>query len=86
MGIDNEQILDLPHNRQLITGILDAAWDQLIGADGTATILSTDDGGNSHYLDMSTDNPYSRKCLLKLNEYSEVCPVSRKLIDVSFMG
>ena len=86
LGIDNEHVLDLPHNRQLITGILDAAWDQLIGADGTAAILSTDDGGNSYYLDMSTDNPYSRKCLLKLNEYSEVCPVSRKLIDVSFMG
>lgn len=86
LNISNEQELNLAHNQQLISCILDEAWKQLVGSDGTPAILSTDDNGNSYYLDMSADNPYSKKCLIKLNEYSSVCPVSNKLIDVTFMG
>lgn len=86
LGIDDETALSQPANNTLVTNLLDAAWQQLTGTDGSAPVLKTDDGGLSYYLDMSADNPYSATCFLKLNESSLVCPISRKFIDVTFMG
>jgi len=86
LGINDEVQLSMPSNRQAVTSILDAAWKQLTGLDGSSPVLSTDDGGISYYLDMSTDNPYISKCMLKLNESSYICPVSQKFLDVTFMG
>lgn len=86
LGIDDEVQLSIPANSQLISTALEDAWKQLTGQDGSRPILSTDDGGLSYYLDMSTDNQYSTKCLLRLNEASFICPVSRKFLDVTFMG
>lgn len=86
LGIDDEVQLSNPSNKQAVTNILDAAWKQLTGLDGSIPVLSTDDGGISYYLDMSTDNPYMSKCMLKLNESSYICPVSQKFLDVTFMG
>lgn len=86
LGIDDEVQLSNPSNRQVVTAILEAAWQQLTGIDGSSPVLSTDDGGISYYLDMSTDNPYVSKCMLKLNESAYICPVSQKFLDVTFMG
>lgn len=85
-GIDDEVALDSQQNKSFVTGILDALWEQLSGADGTVPILKTDDGGLSYYLDMSTDDPYHTPCYLKLNEGAYLCPVSRKFVDTTFMG
>ena len=85
-GINDATDLNQPDNRLLISNILDSAWSQLTGADGTPPILKTDNQGLSYYLDMSTDNPYFQSCYLRLNEYSYLCPVTRKFLDVTFMG
>ncbi len=85
-GIDDVQALDTTTNNQLISGVLDAAWQQLTGQDGSTPILKSNDGGLSYYLDMSTDDPYGTTCFLRLNEESTVCPVTRKLLDVTFMS
>lgn len=86
LGINDEVQLSIPYNGQTVTSILDAAWRQLTGLDGSSPVLSTDNGGISYYLDMSTDNPYVSKCMLKLNKSSYICPVSQKFLDVTFMG
>lgn len=78
--------MQLSNSANIVTDILDAAWKQLTGLDGSIPVLSTDDGGISYYLDMSTDNPNMSKCMLKLNESSYICPVSQKFLDVTFMG
>jgi superfamily II DNA/RNA helicase len=85
-GIDDVQSLDTPANIQLISGVLDAAWAQLTGLDGSIPILKSNNGGLSYYLDMSADDPYGTTCFLKLNEKSTVCPVTRKFLDVTFMS
>lgn len=94
LGIKDE--LDLDKNKVLVSELLKTAWVQLTG-DTSVTVstpvnpaiphvMSTDDGGVSFFLDMSATTPYNMKCLIKLNEKADVCPVSNKLLDVTFMG
>ena len=86
-GIDDATQLAVTANENLVNNILYAAWEQLTENDGNGSILSTDDHCLHYYLDISAkplnDN---EQCKLKLNETSRLCPVSRKFLDVTFMG
>ena len=84
LGIKCSADLDVTANKDLVNGILQDAWDQL--TDANTGVLTMEPTTGAYYLDLSADDPYSRKVMLSLNETVSICPVTKSFVDVTFRG